>query len=419
MSASPTGPEPAWQGGIQRLPLLVFFGIYLPSCYVGAILFLLPGMWIQPALPALTRRDVLVVLVLLNVAPALLWVAAEGGFRLVARLRPRHDPSPTLDPGAPLLGWLVLLAALVVAGWSLHRAEALSFLGGWSNHRTYLHARWHLMARLTFFEFVNLYTVLPLAGAYLMLVQKRRWATVLVAALVGLAQFPLAQRRVLLTSALLIGAALYIHWFVGGETSRHGHRRAVWALLGGAAALWALFLILTLQWEPLQTAMYGLAMRYAFPAIVYPLVFPRILPYYHVDIALDMVGIGRMPDDSIRVHQVLQPGSDYTITAPFQFVLYSQGGVIVALAGSIIVGAWLGGCWAAVLGLPRRTAIRSLLGALVITFGAYLAMDSARDALTVSYGVAWGGLVVGFLHVASLAGRIVGTGPSPRPKGSQ
>ena len=93
---------PLAQAGIKRLPLLAFFGIYLPSRYAGAILLLLPGMWVQPALPALTRRDVLVVLVLLNVAPALWWVAAEGG----GFLDDDRDKRGTRIYGLPVLGGL-------------------------------------------------------------------------------------------------------------------------------------------------------------------------------------------------------------------------------------------------------------------------------------------------------------------------
>ena len=292
----------------------------------------------------------------------------------------------------------MFLAALAVAGWSLHRADATSFLGGWANHGVYLEARWRLIARLTFWEFVNFYTVLPLAAAYLMVVHRRLWTRLLIALPVGLAQYPLAQRRVLLTSALLIGAALYVHAFVDAERARGG--RTLRTLVGGVAALWVVFMVLTLQWGFVRTATHGLMRRYAVPAVAYPLVFPRVLPYYHLDLGLDMLGVGRMPDDNIRVQQVRSPGSRNTISAPFQFVLYSQGGVLVALAGAVVVGAALGAGWAAVLAVRRGTVTRSLLGALAITFGAFLAMDSPRNAATVSYGVGWGILVVALLHLA-------------------
>jgi hypothetical protein len=391
---------------IARLPWLAFLAIYLPTCYLRAILLLLSGGWISIPLPDLTQPDargvLVVVLVLLHVPPVLLWMAAEVSFRSLARRWPRREPGGPLEREPPWLAWLAFLTALAVAGWSLHRADALSFLGAWFDYATYLAARRHLMARLTFFEFVNLYTVLPLAGAYVLLVQKRRWwATVVVMTLIGLAQYPLAQRRVLLTSALLMGAAWYVHAFVGPAQSRVERRRPVRMVLGGAVALYAFFVVLSLQWSPLAGATVGLLNRYAVPAIQYVVVFPRILPYYHVDIGLDMVGIGRMPDDSIQVAQVLAPGTDRTVSVPFQFVLYSQGGVLVALVGSLIMGALLGGSWAAVLGWPQLTATRSLLGALVMTLGAFLAMDSVRNAVTVSYGLAWGVLMVAGLHVAS------------------
>jgi hypothetical protein len=160
-----------------------------------------------------------------------------------------------------------------------------------------------------------------------------------------------------------------------------------------------LFLALTLQWGTLRTATYGLMNRYAVPAIVYPLVFPRVLPYYQLDVGLGRVGIGgRMPDDNIRVQQLLAPGAGHTISAPFHFILYSQGGVLVALVGALVVGAVVGAGWAMVLAARRVTATRSLLGALVVTFAAFLAMDSVRNAASVSYGVGWGILFVAFLH---------------------
>ncbi len=50
------------------------------------------------------------------------------------------------------------------------------------------------------------------------------------------------------------------------------------------------------------------------------------------------------------------------------------------------------------LAVPRPSVERSLLGALVVTFAVSLAIDAARNAVVVSYGMIWGVPVVGALR---------------------
>jgi hypothetical protein len=162
--------------------------------------------------------------------------------------------------------------------------------------------------------------------------------------------------------------------------------------------LYAGFVMLTLQWAGPRLARLVPVWRYSVPAVAYPLIFPRVLPYYDVDIGLDILGIGAMPDDNVQVQQVLAPGTTgYTVAVPFQFVLYSQGGLPVAIVGAAVVGVLVGAAWAAVLG-ARPGPTQSLGGALVVAFAAFLAMDSARNAIIVSYGLAWGAPIVALLH---------------------
>jgi hypothetical protein len=312
-----------------------------------------------------------------------------------------------------MLGGAAFLLSLAVAAWSLFRADALNFVSSWADHNTYLATRWRLFARLTHLEFVNLYTVLPLAGTYLGIVLRRWWTVPPIVALIGIAQYPLAQRRVLLASALFIGATLFVNNLLGRRRAGATPTTAVWPLLLAAVALLALYLIPTLRWEPASNAVVDLVVRYSIPAILYSAFFPRTLPYYPLDIGLDVLGIDRMPDDNIRVQEAWVPGTGYTLQAPFQFVFYSQGGVVMALIGSTLTGMLLGAAWAWILERDTPTPTRSLLGALVISFGAFLAMDSARNAMINSYGVAWGVLFIVGLRLATKASESVMTKHPP------
>ncbi len=419
---------------IRRLPLWGFLAVYVLTCYLGALALVLSepfrGVYLffsGARLPDFTSRDLVVVLALLHAGPLLLWLGFEAGLRIARRLAARPSPAP--EPASRPVGLLLFLAAAAVACWSLARAGGLFGYEAWLTRDAFLAARWELFERLTFFEFVNLYTVLPLLGGYVILSQRRWLTAALVGALLAVIQYPMANRKAMLTSAILIAAAVYTYVCAGWEPRRRagvvGRQLAV--LAAATVAVYALYLALTLPIlrevlrlprspgdgpprsspvpddalravgmtnTPEAFALYLAAApftRTSLSAVVYPAIFPRLVPYYPLDVGLDIIRIGRMPDDNRVVHGVLygiQPKQ--TVSAPFHVVLYSQGGVPVALAGSLIMGLALGAGWALVLSRPRPSIDMSLFGSLLAVLAVFLAIDAVRNSLVVSYGLVWG-----------------------------
>ena len=145
------------------------------------------------------------------------------------------------------------------------------------------------------------------------------------------------------------------------------------------------------------------------PALTYPVVFPTLHGFYGPDLALDVVCskklgcTGRsMPDDNLVVWDQMYPHNPGgSITAPFQFALYSQAGLPSALLGSVLLGAALAVVWRTVRARSLRGPWSELLGAITILAAVNLALDSPRNGLLVSYGALWGVAFVVFLAAAS------------------
>jgi hypothetical protein len=123
-------------------------------------------------------------------------------------------------------------------------------------------------------------------------------------------------------------------------------------------------------------------------------VFPRQQPFYNLDLGQDILGFGTMPDDNHVVWRVLYPTDPGVGAAPFNFVLYSQGGIAVSLIGSAVLGALIAVCWALAVASRGGINVRSLAGSLLLLFTIHLTIDSLRNTAIVSYGFVWGGLFV-------------------------
>jgi hypothetical protein len=128
--------------------------------------------------------------------------------------------------------------------------------------------------------------------------------------------------------------------------------------------------------------------RTSIPALAYVEVYPKVHGYHTLDLGQDVLGVGTMPDDNLVVWRYLNGDTYGTTAAPAQFVLYSQGGIAVAIIGSVVLGIALALLWRAARSLlPPWSPLAS---AVVIVLAAYLAIDSPRNSILVSYGVVWG-----------------------------
>ena len=455
----PSGPT-SWQPVVGRLPLIVFIGVFLVTCYVGTL-----GLLFSPRfrttyvvfsgalVPDLSMRDVLVALLLLHAGPLLVWIGYESVMRYLPRRRLTHVQEADTPPWLPRV---VFLATVGAAAYSLVRAEAWRSLLAWADYNSYVHARLRMFDALTFFEFVNVYTLVPLSAGYLILSDGRRRVAAGALAIVLAIQYPLAQRKVMLISVLLIACAIYLYRYAGWAPRRsvRSRHQIAW-LAGGPLVLYAAYLGLTLMTvlgpgsgafknltadsqrarrAPLDIPRLGDAAAVSFridesaiariqsnrvlsvslyvllspltrtsvAAVTYPVVFPNVRPYYRIDVGLDVLGFGAMPDDNLLIYSVLWPEHERgAIGAPFQVALYSQGGLRLACLGSLLVGLALALAWRPFRDLDRPTAIGSLYGALIIVLAAFLAIDSIRNSLIVSYGMAWGLVALGFIGAAA------------------
>jgi hypothetical protein len=135
------------------------------------------------------------------------------------------------------------------------------------------------------------------------------------------------------------------------------------------------------------------------PALIYPAVYPSEVGYYGLDTALDIFGMGRSPDDNLVLDRKLWPMVEGgTITAPFQFGLYSQIGLGGSLLLSLALGALIGRLWIWILTRALVLLTGPVLAAVAILFTMLLAIDSLRNNVIVSYGLFWAVAFLALYH---------------------
>ena len=419
--------------------MTVFSITYLLTCLLGAIALLVNlqpfvGLFEQisgtRAAP-LTGKNLIVALVLLFGAPIAMWI----GYLLIqvalgaeVQSRPeRYQSSHSL-----LLPYAAFGVCAAIGMASIVRASSLSSLDAWLNFSTWVNARWRLFGTLSFFEFVNIYMIVPFTAAWVALETSGsgakqvilRWAPAVIA--VGLA-IPLFQKKAAIVSIIVIGCAYLMRSVFRGQ---HVERR----VFIGAGALLGLYFAMVVvptfsaAWSLRNEASteVGVVAAYALlapitrtsaPALYYPLTFPAKHPYYGLDLGQDVLcspKIGchglRMPDDNTVVWNNMNPSfHGGAVAAPFQFVLYAQVGLAGALVGSLVVGTLLAIAWLGVLRHHGNHVSRPLWATIVIVFAAYLAIDSLRNSTLVSYGVVWPSLLIAAIsaiHLTRPSGRL-------------
>jgi hypothetical protein len=466
---------------MERLPLLLFLVMYVFSCYIGVLLLLSSDkfwawtdLFSGPSLMPLDVTSFRVLIILLHLGPLLFWLGYELALVASRRLWKWELFTEIEDKrSVERLSFILFAVSVTIAVFSLARGGAFSRLWVWSDYNAYVRARWHLFATLTFLEYVNLYTWLPLSAAFLLLCRRRWWMFGLVIGIVTFLQLSLFLKKSLLTSLVLISCTLWAYWLSGGA-SRRTVRYGAWTKYGLAlsCSLYLVHSALTIrlvssasagafvseqadevsqaktgaaseagvppsaapgspprvspgilssapspvspvivkfdkQPNPLRSgkgvvlyAIFSPLTRTSVPAIAYAELFPQKVPFYHVDVALDMLGLGRMPDDNLVVNDILWPyQKGGSVAVPFHFVLYSQGGLPIALLGSFLVGSFFSAVWYPLSRSRRLSMTGSLLAGLLLTFAWLNAIDSLRNNFLASYGVFWGALPVVVIYL--------------------
>ncbi len=465
----------AWIRITDRLPLLIFLGMYAFSCYLGVLCLLLSRdfwAWTNyfsgPMMPPLDRAQLWTLLLLLNGGPILLWAGYEAATGVCRRyFKSKSFDILCKDPQTGRLDFFVYSLSVGITLVSLVRAGAFSNLAAWADYNAYVHARWALFSKLKFFEYVNIYTWLPLSSVFLLLCRRKwRWLFIPVLGTLAILQISLYLKKSLLTSIIMIGCAAWTYWY-GGKTPRKEVRLRYWLRSGLALCLIlysihaALSIRLVLSSRPRvfqltqqelaraererggrNPLLEGPALRkgrsagaatastepfavtfdrtsspstsgrsvllYAFfapltrssvPTIAYAGLFPSHIPYYRLDIGLDILGFGRMPNDNLIVCDYLWPDQKGSIAVPFHFVLYSQGGMLVALLGAFLIGGFVSVCWYPVSACRHHLSVLgSLFAGIVLTYAWLISIDSLRNNTLESYGMIWAVVLIGFIY---------------------
>jgi len=166
------------------------------------------------------------------------------------------------------------------------------------------------------------------------------------------------------------------------------------------------------------TSLFGPLLRTAGPAVTYPVIYPERHPYYAPDIGLDLIGLGATADDNVSSWNVIflqTPGGNNSV--PYQFTLFSQGGLPIVLLGSLLIGAAWRAFWQVGYLERQRTIAGPAIGALAIIFGLSIAGDSVRNALVASYGIVWPlAVIAGYSVVSGVLRRLAhGIDEDPLP----
>jgi len=493
---------------VKGLPMFVFLLIYLLLDIFGSVVLftrLEPfySVFIYHSgitLPVTLDDEQMLMFWLVAIgSPAIMFAAFFAAFQAVNRrfnqtFPVKHDYDP------PFWSTVLLFAVLAYFGaYSLVRADGLHSLWTWANYADLVEARWSLFAKLSFFEFTNLYQFIPVVAIVALLVGLKHGGIARIVGIgcavaclfVGILIF---QKKATLTAILMIAFALIIYSYLFDP-------KRVARLIGLAGASFVTIMVcffaasvvptlmghqstignasntsqqldfvkkwrdqlearnaaprserenltdpadevearnvapgseredladpaheaesrsgaaqstdeLSISEREMLTARVkelvaqnparnnlllattvGLTMRNSVPAVYYIATFPERHPFYRLDLGQDILGFGAMPDDNQVVWSQMYPEMPGVVAAPYNFVLYSQGGLAISYMMSAVVGLAVGLIWALVLKARGSLALRAAFGSVVVVGTMHLALDALRNTIIVSYGFAWG-----------------------------
>ncbi len=213
---------------IIGMPIIAFLVIYLISDVFGALVLF---HQLEPfysvfvyhsgiSLPVILSDDQMLNYWLVALgSPLIMSVTFFAVFRMFKKISPDFDPNKR-DYDPPFLAVLTLFVILAALGtYSIHRAGGFEALGTWGNYADLVETRWHLYATLSFFEFVNLYQLIPVAAIVALLVgmKYREWARIIgiICAIIGVCVgVVIFQKKIVVTTMILMITALIIYSYL-------------------------------------------------------------------------------------------------------------------------------------------------------------------------------------------------------------
>jgi hypothetical protein len=453
---------------IRYAPVWTYLSVYILTCLIAATFFYfdyrLVVVFVEYFSGAIVPKDytfeeATVLWALLLGAPVLFLLGffAASQIRISSVLPSLRKLVGPNDQNVPAwVSMLVFVTAAGVGGYDLLRAGAFAKLMVWGDYGAWVEGRWALFSTLGYFNFVNLYLILPVSAAWLIVgIEGNSWKALakrlIPLAVVVVLTLLLFQKKALIVSLIIIFGAVLLHEvLLRGLTRRLGWLLAV--VTSFIAAAYFSMVVLPIYSETSRTADDVLIQqtensvhshkpcekpgtpeelrklcrevvsyigadrsahilayaalapmtRTSLPAMHYPIVFPERHPYYGLDFGKDILGFGGMPDDNLVIWKHMYPSLPGAAGAPYQFALYSQVGVVWALFLCFVVGAVLGVMWKIILAGDISLVWRSLMGSVLLLFSIYLAIDSIRGSLLASYGLIWAWLFINlFFSISS------------------
>lgn len=447
---------------VRYAPLWAHLIVYALTCLVAAVIF---SIGYRPVLALVEYFSGAIVPVeYSSEQKVVLWALLVGapvlfafGF-LVAMRVPLPRMSAFLQPVAGKIvrevpAWFPILLFGIVASMGMYdliRAGAFNKLDIWGNYGAWVEGRWALFSTLGYFNFVNLYLLLPVSAAWVILTARNVKGMALFLRLtsfsiVFLLTFFLFQKKALVVSVIIIFSAELLYRFFSGN-SIHRLKLILGSMVGLVLVFYFFLTVIPIYSQSSQTAnevfvsqetkirnnhkpcekegvsdeLRGLCKevilniginrnvhmasyallapmtRTSLPAMYYPIVFPDVHDYYGLDLGQDILGFGAMPDDNLVIWRYMYPNlPGGSAGAPYQFALYSQVGVGWTLLLCATIGALLGWGWQVILECDISRVWRSLMGAVLMLFSIHLAIDSVRGSLLASYGLIWAWLFIG------------------------
>lgn len=396
------------------LPLCAFISFYLVLNVVGSLLLL----WkVEPffdgfvtfaaaALPDLSRDQTLTFLLVLIGGPVA-YTAAYAAMAWICEKRPSVTIHRDFGERSKPFLLIVFYAQLAAAAYSLARGGAFSQLANWTNFATFIETRNALFSTMSFPEFANIYVLLPTCAALIVLVNNRRdlrstFVSWLPVALMLLAEVILFQKRPAIMALLLVYGTLICSKAISQKTAIPVRR-----IFTAAGLVCVIYLALVLipyvvpkftgRDDNKATAVAYYATGYAglsilmrtAPALLnYPSVFPDKHPFYGLDLGRPLRS-GPAPDEAAVIWKAMYPNAEGNSSAPFNFIFYSQGGVVTSLVASGIMGGMTAFLWLLALNSVGGQILRSALGGILLCFSILISMDSVRNSVLVSYGYLW------------------------------
>ncbi len=439
-------PECHWA---KYLPLYEYLLVFFLTCLLGCLLYFANWkeyIWLFQSIsgmdpPTLNHHQRVTNMMLLIIAPILL----TGGYVMGVKIKfqsfreAQHQYLAEESNRFCIYFYISQIIYYVLFAFIIYKFIHFDIFGKFSSWISYYHwvdARWYCFSVLNFFDFILIYTIIPITSIWILTIdlpdkwfsKVLRWVPFVLSIALCVSIF---QKKAALIVLFMLFAYLCIVNIKKGKTLSHLMKICLSSFILFMSFFCLMVLILTLDSTPgttlsgqgkkspnfihrvnvnrMKVTLLASVNRTSLPSLYYPIIFPEFHGYYSLDLGQHIFGYGKMPDDNVVVWNYLNPNTPGSISAPYQFILYSQVGVMGALLLSFFVGLVMGGLWKYFLMGYIPLPWSMLCGVLLQIFFIQLAIDSGNNSLLSGYGMIWGFFYIGVLWFLCYFMRLIKT----------